>query len=226
MHFFLFVWLLSLGCLFPHPSLLQVLSPTTPRPSASFPARKKYRRTHRVVSAIPVSTVATIYPSSSGLPIQAGTIGDGSIKNEILQIHKDIRAYFGVNTPFVYDPALSAIARQAAENSARTCTFQHLSGDNLYQQTGTLQNVNEIILNGVKHWKNEVQLLGKYYQQVFHQPWESATLAQRIDALKYFYPIDKFRLGHLHQMVWKNSQQIGCAYAHNPSCKAVYVACK
>jgi len=144
--------------------------------------------TTNVLAALAQTDAATIDCSSTGSRLSSQEV------QQLVSLHNKVRADVGVG-PVTWSKKLAMYAQQWANHLASTnCSLQHRPpsgkwkreyGENLFMGTAGYFGV----ADAVKSWEDEK----KYYrgQTLDHSNWYDS--------------------GHYTQMVWKESQQIGCA---------------
>ncbi|XP_055863310.1 uncharacterized protein LOC106061181 [Biomphalaria glabrata] len=115
--------------------------------------------------------------------------------NAFLLEHNNARAELQLN-PLKWDYEL---ARYAA-SEGKKCQFQHSNGpygENLYASSPAKWNHPELAADAVKSWINEKNF-------VDYDQWSCITRSD-------------YSCGHYSQIVWRNTEFVGCAIIHCPS---------
>ncbi|XP_015781270.1 Golgi-associated plant pathogenesis-related protein 1 [Tetranychus urticae] len=119
---------------------------------------------------------------------------------DCLSTHNYLRALHGT-PPLEYDEGLERFALKRAQYMASTDIFEHPKrlryGENLYWRKGSVPTCQDAVMN----WYNEISL----YQ--------------------YSWPRYSPKTGHFTQIVWRDTQKIGCAAAQSPRTERIYIAC-
>lgn len=129
-------------------------------------------------------------------------------KGTMLKIHNNERAALNI-APLQWDENLSKEAGAWAAHMAQTGEFKHANerqnnghGENLWMGTKDYYSFEYM----VQMWADEKKYFkyGKFPKIVTEGHWS--------------------KVGHYTQMIWKNTQKFGCAYASNA--KFTYLVCR
>ena len=147
-----------------------------------------------------------VEPRTSDSPAPRGA---SLLRDAMLRGQNDARARLGL-APLSWNDSLAADARVYAQELARSGRFEHSpqprgnppQGENLWTGTRRAYSYNEM----VGHWVAE----GRLYRPL--PVPDSSTSGQFGD------------VGHYTQIVWRATQEIGCAEAHNRTDD--YIVCR
>ncbi|KAK1923511.1 CAP domain-containing protein [Papiliotrema laurentii] len=160
----------------------------TASPTSSAVSRSSTPSASQVVSSvIAKSSIAAPTSSAASAATPAASSISATDKDTLLKLHNDFRAQYGA-APLVWDDTVAAYA----QTQANKCVFAHSGGqygENLAAGVGGGFNA----AAGFKGWADEASLYD------YNNPgFSSAT-------------------GHFTQVVWKNTQKLGCAVVNCPN---------